>query len=458
MSGRSPRRWGGGPERRGRTGRRCHRSLKGAEGELAVVLAELPVGGGQVAGAGARPLLDVATVTDPAVGRLIAGVWLVDDLSSVRSGVAVTVTGEGVDADRGELWRAADAGEAAWLSARAERDRTRAELDDLAVSLTAAQAQAEQAADAATAAAATATAARERQATAGSADTATRERARQQGLRREQLVDELARSDAARDLAERDLETERERTAELTAALEAHEALEVERRAAATAAEEQHSGLERRRRELAEQTARIAAQVAGLNERVSRSRAESERLRAAVAEATSGAARATDLAAEAGRWPPSARRSPPSWRVAAEAAKHLRTPARAGVESIERRASELSTELQACAELEAAEQAAVRAATAAATEIEVALGRSAERVTELGRRRAEIAARPRAGAARARGTVQPDESAALAARLERLERRRESLGAVNPLAAEEYEAEKVGWTSCPRNATTWNAR
>ena len=37
----------------------------------------------------------------------------------------------------------------------------------------------------------------------------------------------------------------------------------------------------------------------------------------------------------------------------------------------------------------------------------------------------------------------PDEAAALAARLERLERRRESLGAVNPLAAEEYEQEKV---------------
>ena len=99
--------------------------LKGAEGELAVVLADAaPLAAGKSPGAGARPLLDVATVTDPAVGRLIAGVWLVDDLASVRSGVAVTVTGEGVDADRGELWRAADAGEAAWLSARAERDRT----------------------------------------------------------------------------------------------------------------------------------------------------------------------------------------------------------------------------------------------------------------------------------------------------------------------------------------------
>ena len=54
--------------------------------------------------------------------------------------------------------------------------------------------------------------------------------------------------------------------------------------------------------------------------------------------------------------------------------------------------------------------------------------------------------------------MQPDESAALAARLERLERRRESLGAVNPLAAEEYEAEKVRADELRPSATTWSAR
>jgi chromosome segregation protein len=41
------------------------------------------------------------------------------------------------------------------------------------------------------------------------------------------------------------------------------------------------------------------------------------------------------------------------------------------------------------------------------------------------------------------GPLEADDAAALAARLERLERRRESLGAVNPLAAEEYEAERA---------------
>jgi chromosome segregation protein len=39
--------------------------------------------------------------------------------------------------------------------------------------------------------------------------------------------------------------------------------------------------------------------------------------------------------------------------------------------------------------------------------------------------------------------LMPDDAASAAARLERLERRRESLGAVNPLASEEYEQEKV---------------
>ena len=328
------------------------------------------------------------------------------------------------------------------MSARAERDHTKVELDEIAVALKAAGTQAEQAAAAASAAAASAGAAREAQAGAVSADTAAREAARGMSLRREQLTDELARCDAARDLAERDLETERARAAALTSDLEAHEALEAERRTAATAAEEQHAGFERRRRELAEQGPLIAAQVAGLNERVSRGRAESERLQAAVAEATA-ARRARRSWVRRPRMAPECEAIAAKLAVAAEAANELRTPARAGVESIERRASELSTELQACAELEAAEQAASRAATAAATEIEVALGRSAERVSELGRRRSEIAAAHELELSEPEQPMQPDESAALAARLERLERRRESLGAVNPLAAEEYEAEKV---------------
>jgi len=53
---------------------------------------------------------------------------------------------------------------------------------------------------------------------------------------------------------------------------------------------------------------------------------------------------------------------------------------------------------------------ASRAATAAATEIEVALGRSAERVSELGRRRSEIAAAHELELSEPEQPMQPDES------------------------------------------------
>ena len=99
-----------------------------AEGEVAVVLREArPLEPTLPPSPGARPLSEVADVRDPAAARLIDGVWLVDDLAAVEHGVAVTREGAGIDAERGELWRAADAGEAAWMAARAERDRLAAE-------------------------------------------------------------------------------------------------------------------------------------------------------------------------------------------------------------------------------------------------------------------------------------------------------------------------------------------
>jgi chromosome segregation protein len=79
--------------------------------------------------------------------------------------------------------------------------------------------------------------------------------------------------------------------------------------------------------------------------------------------------------------------------------------------------------------------------TATATEIEVDLNRSTDRIAELGRRREELLAEVGSPPPDPEAPLPADERAAVAARLERLERRRESLGAVNPLAAEEYETE-----------------
>ena len=124
------------------------------------------------------------------------------------------------------------------------------------------------------------------------------------------------------------------------------------------------------------------------------------------------------------------------------AAELLRTPARAGVAVIERRSGELAAELQACAHDEAAVQARARTVAATATEIEVELTRCTDHIAELGRRRDEIAA--------AVVNPEPDPERAAAGRRARGDRRSaraarappRSLGAVNPLAAEEYEAEK----------------
>jgi chromosome segregation protein len=127
---------------------------------------------------------------------------------------------------------------------------------------------------------------------------------------------------------------------------------------------------------------------------------------------------------------------------AAAAAELLRAPARAGVEVIERRSGELATELQACAHDEAAAQATARSVGATATEIEVELTRCTDRIAELGRRREELAGELAEPPPEPEEPLPPDEHAAVAARIERLERRRESLGAVNPLAAEEYAAEQ----------------
>ncbi|HEU0193751.1 MAG TPA: chromosome segregation protein SMC [Gaiellales bacterium] len=417
--------------------------LHGAEGELAVVLASSSGAGSALPPSpGARPLAEVVKIKDGSVARLVEGVWLVDDLTQVGHGIAVTVAGEGIDADRGELWRTADAGEAAWLAARSERERASAEAEQLEGELTAARSDAGTAASAASAAA-------EEARTAGAALTAAREAAaaaveaaRQAAARRDALADELARTDAARDLAAADLEAARARLAELDATTAAHAAEEQERRSAATAADEEHARLEQLRRELAEREARAAARRATLEERLDRHRQDAARLGTAAEEADAAQAVCAYAIAQAQLALPEATSLGERLTEVAAVAERLREPARAGVDSVERRAAELAAELQACAEQEAAEQSEARRTSGVATELEIALARGAERIAELERRRDLIAAEYDLDPSDPEQPLPPEEAAGLNARLERLERRRESLGAVNPLAAEEYEAEK----------------
>jgi chromosome segregation protein len=419
--------------------------LAEAGGEVAVVLADTrPPAASLPPAPGARPLIEVVTVRDPVAARLLEGVWLVDDLAQVGHGVAVTRAGEGIDADRGELWRTGDAGEAAWMAARAERDRLVAEDaaagEEHARSLAAADAaagKAERAASADADAQAALAAARARDASAAEA-------ARTAAARRDRTADEVARAEGAREAAEGDLAAETARGGELEREAVRLETAASARVQAAQAADHRHTALDMRRRELADAAARLAAQEAGLRERAERFRRDGERLRSAAEHAQATATESTRVSARARDLEQRGHTVGAILVRIAAAAELLRTPARAGVAVIEHRSSELATELQACAHDEAAVQTTARSVATTVTEIEIELTRCADHIAELDRRRAEIAAdlaepEPELGVDE---PLEVDDRGAIAARLERLERRRESLGAVNPLAAEEYEAEK----------------
>src|SRR5689334_20995170 len=391
--------------------------LAEAGGEVAVVLADTrPPAASLPPAPGARPLIEVVTVRDPVAGRLLEGVWLVDDLAQVDHGVAVTRAGEGIDADRGELWRTGDAGEAAWLAARAERERLETEAEGLAAEHAAAVAAAEQAAaDAARAEQADS----ETQAALASVrarEASASEAARTAAARRDRLADELARSESAREAAEKDLASESERRFQLARQADRLEAAAAERGE--------------------------AAQEAGLRERAERFRRDATRLRAAAERARASAEASGRMAAQARALEERGREIGRTLVRLTAAAEPLRAPARAGVAVIERRSGELAAELQACARDEAGVQTTARSVAATATEIEVELTRSTDRIAELGRRSQEISADVSEEPEALNEPLPPEERESVAARMERLERRRESLGAVNPLAAEEYETEE----------------
>ncbi len=419
--------------------------LRDAGGEVAVVLADVrPQAASLPPAAGARPLIEVVTVHDPVAGRLLEGVWLVDDLAAVDHGVAVTRAGEGIDVERGELWRTGDAGEAAWLAARAERDRLVAE--DAAAG--GEHARAVEAAERATGAAGLAARAdADAQAALASArarEAQAAEAVRTAASRRDRAADDLARSESAREAADRDLAAETARGGELEREAVRLESTAAARVEAARAADHRHTALDMRRRELADAAARLAAQEAGLRERAERFRRDAARLRGAGERARAAADGSTAASGQARALEARGRELSAAVARAAAAAELLRTPARAGVDVIERRSSELASELQACAHDEAAVQTAARTVSTSVTEIEVELTRCADHISELDRRREEIVAAGHLAdaAPELEAPLPADDRAAVSARLERLERRRESLGMVNPLAAEEYEAEK----------------
>jgi len=333
--------------------------------------------------AGAEPLIERVSGPDGAMAlarALLAGVWVVDslhELDGAFDGVAVTRSGRVWSPLVGELRQAPAAGEERVL---AERNR-REEL--IAASQRAVRA----------------------------------ELAARSAL--ERASEEYQRLEAAREQAASE---------HRAVVLERDEAAERERRIAA--------GIERRRTAPLEgegevERLTVLAELEAERRRVEqadRERREREerirRLDAAVARDEAALPAVESLGAAL-------------WEVAEAIALQQGVFERA-LEEDRRAGEEAAAALRACAQEEAALQARLHAAGEALTEAVVGLQRARDRVEALRRDVEGVASRLELSAEPAEQPLTDEQRDALSARLERLARRREQLGPVNPLAQQEY--------------------
>jgi chromosome segregation protein len=426
-------------------------------GSLTVVLAPGPRAKGEPP-AGGVPLAELVTGPADAVA-LVEGAWLVepDALRTVRSGIAVTREGHGYDADRRELWFAGETGEAVVLELDARRRALADEAAELAARADGATHEADEAA------------ARAADAEAGYAAVAHLREAPLDADLLARLAGVVDRLLEAIGRAER---TVPRLEAPLAARLASAERLSQElgaelRRLATVEAEARRDATEAGRRAADAEVvlarlggAQVAAEIAG-----ARPHAELEaQAKAALAEAETAAERAR-AAAEAARAADAelVERAPRRSRLDADLLRRLAGVATALAGSLER-ASSLATRFEA--PVRARVDAGAARAGALGAELrrlggeEVELRReadeAAERVTSVEVELARLDGESLEAQRRLDGAVgggaepdAPDEEAEdadrdeLAARVTRLEARRESLGKVNPLAKEEYEGEKA---------------
>ncbi|HWN21183.1 MAG TPA: AAA family ATPase [Gaiellaceae bacterium] len=362
---------------------------------------------------------------------------------------AVTTEGFGFDPGRGELWFAGEAAEAVLLELDARRRELASEVAELESGAKAAGAEAEAtAAQAAEAETAYAQVAHLRSAhaldpavlrrLAASADrldeallaAATiamrleeplRARAESGSDRAGALGSELSRVGALEHEARREAARANERAgaAELLRARLGGEGqirmLDVD--------ESERLTIEREARDLAHEAERLA-QVATELADTARS--------AGSAAAETGARRATIDADLLRRVLAGAERLDETLAAAAEAAARFEAPLRARVDAGASRTGELGAKLRELGAGEVELRQGAEEAAQRATEIEIELTRIDAEAADAQRRRDEVDADPADG----------DDRAELAARVERLEARRIQLGQVNPLAKEEYDAEK----------------
>jgi chromosome segregation protein len=336
--------------------------------------------------AGAERLLDL--VSGPAevielATRLLANAWVVErleDLPAHFSGIAATRTGRVWFAAWGEVRQLTEGGAERVLARRNERDRL------IAASELAAQAEHAARTDA------------------------------------ERVLAEVRLADEARTQAEAQLrEAERDR-AECSEALRRTEWLIEQRRAAP-----QQGPLAVRKAQLEGELAAEHRQA----ERVAREQAERlarvERLRAQ---------HAADVALA-----PLAKRLAETLRSAGEAVEQRVGELEAELASDREAGEAMAGELRACAAEEAEIQASLRGAGEAVTGAEVAAQRLRDQAQEALLQMQAVADLLELSAAARAEQAEPldqEQTEALVARVERLRRRREQLGPVNPLAQEEY--------------------
>ena len=429
----------------------------GALGNLSVVITSTGRAAVDAPGPDARPLASFVSGAADAV-RLLDGIWLVgaDELRRVRAGVAVTLEGHGYDADRGELWFSGEAGEALLLELDARRRALADEADELTARAEAAKHEAEDAAARAEAAeAAYAEVAHLRDAPldpqrlAHMAALAARLR---DGLARATgVVSRLEAPVNARLTASERRAHELGEDVRRLPALEAdarREASEASRRAAAAelvlarlggAPVTVSAAAERTRDEL---VADAALALREAEAAADQARAASDGARAADAELVDRAPRRSgldvDLLRRLGR---TADVLGDALVRASSLAARFEAPVRARVDAGAARASELGSELRRLGAAEVELRQAADDASERVTTVEVELARLEGEAVEAQRRLDDALAQG--------GEVVEEEAGAggdrdeLAARVTRLEGRREALGKVNPLAKEEYEEEKA---------------
>jgi chromosome segregation protein len=344
---------------------------------------------------GARRLIELVSGPPEVLalaGRLLAGAWIVESLESLPSdfaGIAVTPQGRVWFGSWGEVRQLSEGGTERVLARRNERDRLIAACELAA--------QAEHAA-----------------ATAS-----------------ELAVEQVRGAEQTRTDSERGL---REAERHQTEAVEARRRTEwlIEQRRAAPA----DGPLAVRKAELDGELSSERRQLERLERERLERHARVERLRAQLA-ADSAAA-------------PLAQRLLGALELAAEAVSARRAAVEQELAADRKAGEEMAAQLRACAAREAEIQAALRAAGETVTVAEVAAQRLRDQVAEIELELQSVTERlglpaehtpPRDASADGSAAPQPlgeEEIDSLQTRVQRLTRRREQLGPVNPLAQEEY--------------------